>query len=336
MPVLDPVGLVENRVEALRDYHARTGIARAELDVSGGIDSAVLLALLVRALGAENVTAVFIGIHSGEDFRERAREAADATGCRLVDLDATPVFDRLHADMLAALEAAGYAMDEIHARMAADRAVNGSIRSCLRAPIGRGFNRLTGGGVRHGTGNECEDRFLRFYQKGGDGEVDTNPIAMLSKGEVFQLALALEVPRRIRAALPSPDLHGIGEAHNDEDELRELYGVHWTYSQVDPDSGAYTWLGNIERMSRYLDRHHDLFGPGEPDWKTKIGTARTGWFRHLGDEESVRAMLESARRIEAQTRHKENPNCPTLGDRETLLEAGLLTDDFPVELLEAH
>ena len=70
-----------------------------------------------------------------------------------------------------------------------------------------------GGGIRHGTGNECEDRFLRFYQKGGDGEVDTNPIAMLSKGEVFQLARGLGVPQRVLQALPSPDLWGVGEQH---------------------------------------------------------------------------------------------------------------------------
>ena len=43
---------------------------------------------------------------------------------------------------------------------------------------------MTGNGLRHGTGNECEDRWLRFYQKGGDGEVDSNPIAMLSKGGI--------------------------------------------------------------------------------------------------------------------------------------------------------
>ena len=93
------------------------------------------------------------------------------------------------AGMREALTAAGYDGAELDTRVAKDPTILGSIRSCIRAPIGRGFNRMTGGGIRHGTGNECEDRFLRFYQKGGDGEVDTNPIAMLSKGEVYQVAL---------------------------------------------------------------------------------------------------------------------------------------------------
>lgn len=333
MPVVDAAALIEDRVEALAAYHRQTGIERAEIDVSGGVDSAVMLALLARALGPGNVTAVFIGIHSGPEFLERAIESAAAAEVALIQLDATAVFDQLHASMLGALGAAGYDLDAIRARMEADRAVNGSIRSCLRAPIGRGFNRLTGGGIRHGTGNECEDRFLRFYQKGGDGEVDSNPIAMLSKGEVFQLARALDVPRSIRAALPSPDLHGIGEAHNDEDELRELYGVHWTYSKVDPDTGEYSFVGTIERMSRFLDLHHELFGPGSPDWRTLVGVARSGLFSHLADEASVRGLLESARNIERQTRHKENPGCPTLGTREALLDARILSDAFPDHLI---
>jgi NAD+ synthetase len=329
MPVIDTSALVENRVAALRDYHQATGIERAELDVSGGVDSAVMLALLARALGPEQITAVYIGIHSGEEFRERALESAAATGTRLIDLDATQVFDELHASLLTALEAAGYDLDAVRARMAQDPAVNGSIRSCLRAPIGRGLNRLTGGGIRHGTGNECEDRFLRFYQKGGDGEVDSNPLAMLTKGEVFQLARVLDVPRRIRAALPSPDLHGVGEAHNDEDELRQLYGVHWTYSKVDPESGEYTYVGNIERAARFVDQHPELFEPAEPDWNTLVAAARADTFRNAPDERTALDLLRSARRIETQTRHKLNPNCPTLGTRTELLAAGILTDELP-------
>ncbi|MDG2148107.1 MAG: hypothetical protein P8N09_01150 [Planctomycetota bacterium] len=333
MPVVDTAALIEERVKALADYHEQTGIARAEIDVSGGVDSAVMLALLARALGPDRVTAVFIGIHSGEDFLRRAVEAADAAGVVLIRFDATDLFENLHKGMLEALVAAGYSLEEIHARMEVDPAVNGSIRSCLRAPIGRGFNRLSGGGVRHGTGNECEDRFLRFYQKGGDGEVDTNPLGMLSKGEVFQLARALDVPRSIRAAMPSPDLHGIGEAHNDEDELRALHGVHWTYSKVDPETGEYSYVGSIERMSRFLDQRSDLFGSAEPDWRSLADQACDGLFGPLAGTGSALELLQSARAIERQTRHKQNDSCPMLGGRGVLVRDGILQDDFSEDLL---
>ncbi|MFT7671087.1 MAG: NH3-dependent NAD+ synthetase, partial [Planctomycetota bacterium] len=253
MPVIDGPALIENRVDAIRAMHTKIGNMHAQLDVSGGIDSAVLLGLLARAVGPLNITAVYSSIHSGLVFRDRARLCAKALDVSLIELDLSDLFDNLVDQMQATLGAAGFDMKQVNHRIATDRTVIGSLRSCLRAPVGRGYNRMTGGGIRHGTGNECEDRFIRFYQKGGDGEVDTNPIAMLGKGEVYQLAHALGVPSQVIEAVPSPDLHAIGDAHNDEDELRELSGVDWTYSRIDSTTGKYIKVGTIERMSRFLD-----------------------------------------------------------------------------------
>ena len=47
------------------------------------------------------------------------------------------------------------------------------------------------------------------------------------------------------------------------------------------------------------------------------------------DEAAIVEFLRSARKIEAGTRHKANPNVPTLGTREQLLEAGLVTNELP-------
>ena len=60
MPVLDTEALIDERVCAIRRAHAQTGIRRAEIDVSGGIDSATILGLLARALGPDQITAVFV------------------------------------------------------------------------------------------------------------------------------------------------------------------------------------------------------------------------------------------------------------------------------------
>ena len=40
-------------------------------------------------------------------------------------------------------------------------------------------------------------------------------------------------------------------------------------------------------------------------------------------------LLRAARRAERVTRHKFNPVCPSLGDRATLVDAGILTDTLP-------
>lgn len=332
MPVLNGPALIDNRVAAIRDMHSRVGTQRAQLDLSGGIDSAVLLGLLARALGPQNLTVVYSSIHSGEEFRDRARLCAKAFDVPLVEIDLTGMFDRLVENMQATLLASGVDGAEVERRIESDRTVLGSLRSCLRAPVGRGYNRMTGGGIRHGTGNECEDRFLRFYQKGGDGEVDSNPIAMLGKGEVFQLAHALGVPAELIDAVPSPDLHGVGDEHNDEDELRALTGVNWTYSRIDAETGDYTRVGTIERMSRFLDAGHEsaLFAsvaPSDVQIATMVKDADAFFPGHTAQE--IEGLIRSCRKLEASTRHKANPNIPSLGERVDLLAAGLITDVLP-------
>ena len=166
--------------------------------------------------------------------------------------------------------------------------------------------------------------------------MDTNPIVMLSKGEVYQLARGLPVPRIILEAVPSPDLWAVGANHTDEQELLSYAGVPWTYSRVDPDSGDYVTLGSIERMSRYLDDTDDALFHGDVDIECLLRAADgIPAFEHAAfaglTAEQVEQFLRSARRIEAATRHKFNPNIPSLGTREQLLYAGLLSNDLPAD-----
>lgn len=329
MPVLDTKALIDDRVSAIRRFHEAVGNPHAELDLSGGVDSAVMLGLLARALGPDKITPVYTSIHSSAGSRACARECAAAFGVRLVELDLTKLFDELIADMRKALIDIGHSAAELDARACKDPTVLGSIRSCLRAPVGRGFNRMTGGGIRHGTGNECEDRWLRFYQKGGDGEVDTNPIAMLAKGEIYQFARALRVPRSIIDAVPSPDLHGIGAQHSDEDEIRALSGLEWTYSRIDWDSGEYTRVGTIEMLSRFLDGHPQLMQL-EPLPEAELDAlARAAEPIFERSHSVVVTFLESARALERASRHKHNPNCSSLGSRGELVDRHILTNQLP-------
>lgn len=330
MPVLDVQALIDDRVEAIREYHEKTGIKRAQLDVSGGVDSAVMLGLLAIALGEHNITAVYSGIESSDSSRLRAQDAAATFDVPLIKLELTVEFQDLVDTLVRGAITAGFSATAITNRMADDPTVLGSIRSCIRAPIGRGLNRLTGGGIRHGTGNECEDKWLRFYQKGGDGEVDTNPLAMLSKGEVYQLAVALGVPESILSATPSPDLQAVGESgHNDEDELRELYGVDFTYSKVDRE-GNYTEVGTIEMVSRAIDlipplRWEMLTPKLLSDYLIPVNPYIPSCFPGLSMEEASDLLL-AAQPIDMATRHKENPNCPALGRRDDMVEAGILSN----------
>ena len=344
MPVLNVDALIKNRVLALKQYHESTGLARAELDLSGGIDSAVMAGLLALALSPDALTLVYSSINSGSQTQQRARALATAIGARLVVHDLTPTYEAMVSDMKANLAGAGFDPAAINERIDADNTILGSIRSCLRAPLGRGYLRMTGPGLRHGTGNECEDRWLRFYQKGGDGEVDSNPIAMLSKGEVFQLARGLgqrlhaeEAYASIITAPPTPELWGTAVTHTDEDEIGDYLGLsdcgHTFYSYIDPSSGEYTTVGLIERVARFVDTSagQDLFNPSldEEAMSGLIDDAEQAPAFAGVSRTVVASLLRAARQTERVTRHKLNPNCPTLGDRQPLCEAGILTNTLP-------
>lgn len=355
MPVLNPKALLANRVEAVRSYHAKSGIERAELDVSGGIDSAVMAGVLVLALGAKNCTFAHLGINSNPVQTERAKRLIDGIGAKLAVGDFTQVYALIFSKVLEDLEDAGYDLAEIKDRIAKDPTIEGSIRSTLRAPLGRAYNRVTGGGIRHGTGNECEDRYLRFYQKGGDGEVDTNPIAMLSKAETYQLAFELATGGYFPnvgtdnnakqayidtiAAVPSADLWAKGDVHTDETEIKAWLGADFTYGRLNPDTGKVVNVGTIERVARFLDdkvsgignNEDELFEDnGSIDWDGLTSRAAlSAAFLDSGiPRDTITALLKGAKKAERQTRHKLNPNCPALGTRQELIAAGILSDNF--------
>jgi len=340
MPVLDIDALIDARVAAIRAVHSDTGVPRAELDLSGGIDSAAMAGLLCLALGSDKLTVVYSSIHSGGETRARAATLSEALGISLIIHDLTATYETMVADMIDNLEAAGFDRGEIEGRIASDPTVLGSIRSCMRAPLGRGYLRFMGHGLRHGTGNECEDRWLRFYQKGGEREVDSNPIAMLSKGEVYQLACGLArrlgaetAYRAIILAAPTPELWGAENAHTDEDEIGSYLGLpncgETFYSYVDPDTARYTRVGLIERVARFADTAagEGIFDGGDLDALVARAVEAPA-FAEV-DPALVARIIAAAQRAERTTRHKMNPNCPSHGTREELLAAGILTDRLP-------
>ncbi|WP_140937390.1 NAD+ synthase [Sphingobacterium lumbrici] len=66
----------------LRDYFSKSGFQKAVLGLSGGIDSAVVAALAIEALGAKNVLAVLMpSIYSSDHSLKDALDLVRNTGC---------------------------------------------------------------------------------------------------------------------------------------------------------------------------------------------------------------------------------------------------------------
>ncbi|MBQ6657275.1 MAG: NAD+ synthase [Ottowia sp.] len=87
-------------VLALRSYVQANGFKEAALGLSGGIDSALVLALAVDALGAENVRVLTLpSPYTASMSVEDAQEMARRLGVRCDALSITPTFDALRATL---------------------------------------------------------------------------------------------------------------------------------------------------------------------------------------------------------------------------------------------
>ena len=101
-------------VTGLRDYVGKNGFSHAVLGLSGGIDSALVAALAVDALGADRVLAVSMpSKYSSQHSRDDAAELARRTGLHLRTIPIDPMFDAHQAS----LHLTGLAEENLQARI---------------------------------------------------------------------------------------------------------------------------------------------------------------------------------------------------------------------------
>ncbi len=197
----------------LREESHKAGFEKGVLGLSGGVDSALSLALAARALGPEKVLALAMPYRTSQpESLELAREAARQEGVRLEEVDITPM-----ADAFLATEP-GLAADD----SAAGRRRRGNVFARCRMIL------LYDRSAREralviGTSNKTE--FLLGYGTiHGDLASAINPLGDLYKSQVFALARHLGVPEAILQRPPSADLWA---GQTDEEELG------FTYAAVD-------------------------------------------------------------------------------------------------------
>jgi NAD+ synthase (glutamine-hydrolysing) len=197
-------------VRGTRDYCRKNGFDKAWLGLSGGIDSALALAIAVDALGADNVTAVRMPSRYTADLsNDLAAEQCQALGVRLLALPIEKPFQ-------------GYldALAETFAGMPADTTeenLQSRTRGALLMALSNKF-----GGLLLTTGNKSEYAvgYATIY---GDMCGGYAPIKDLYKTEVFALARwrntvagAPVIPEAVIARPPSAELR---EDQRDEDSL---------------------------------------------------------------------------------------------------------------------
>jgi NAD+ synthase (glutamine-hydrolysing) len=218
VPVSWPVEKDESRdalawravVRGTRDYCAKNGFDKAWLGLSGGIDSSLVLAIAVDALGADNVTAVRMPSRYTADLsNDLAREQCDALGVKLLALPIEKPFQGF-LDALAETFA-GKPVDTTEENL------QSRTRGALLMALSNKF-----GGLLLTTGNKSEYAvgYATIY---GDMCGGYAPIKDLYKTEVFALAKwrnaiagAPVIPVAVIERPPSAELR---ENQKDQDSL---------------------------------------------------------------------------------------------------------------------
>lgn len=300
---------VKETVEFLqkRALDFAVGSKTVYVSLSGGVDSAVVVTILARAFGKENVVAMFRDIRSNKQHEKDARELQKAVGFKLIVLDANPLYEMFLEKCQGQFVENGISWCEEGSVEASQTGWDGayaSLKSRFATPFAGFISKAiaSGGGRVFGTGNIEEDLLLRYFDKFGDGAVDNHILAGLTKTEVRQVSLWFEkefsakIFGEIARKIPSADLQSNGDQHNDEDEL-ELWAKNMGF-KVKLSYGDLEKEGNIAWVVK-----QDLDFGVVTGKRARLDAESLA--KELGYSEEQIQITLFVRRIEKGTRHKD-------------------------------
>lgn len=262
MPV-DIPAVRRQLVSFLRSYAADAKVSGFVLGVSGGVDSAVVAALAVEAVGREKVLGLLLP-HATSDPLDAEHGAllCESLGIAMERIDITPIVDGAER-ACGAHRAEGMAAANIRPRA----------RMIVLYAHAQQMGRLV-----LGTGNKSE-LLVGYFTKWGDGACDVYPIADLYKTDVWALARELSLPREIVEKAPSA---GLFPGQTDEGELGIRYAdLDKVLSELeaghDVETAARRAGVPVELATKVERRIHGSAHKRNPLVIPKIGFRTPGW-----------------------------------------------------------
>ncbi|MEI2414678.1 NAD+ synthase [Orrella sp. JC864] len=201
-PVVEALPLEARVWEALklgvRDYLGKNGFPGAIIGLSGGIDSAVVLAIAVDALGAENVRTVMMPSRYTADISlDDAQDMAQRLGVRHDDIPIVPMvqaFEQALAGQFAGLPAD-----------ATEENIQARVRGVLLMALSNKTGRLV---LTTGNKSELTTGYCTLYgdMAGGFAVIKDVPKTLVYRLARWRNTLSEVIPERIITRPPSAEL----------------------------------------------------------------------------------------------------------------------------------
>jgi NAD+ synthetase len=259
--------VLDRKIELINEFFTRQGLDAAVIALSGGIDSSLVLKLLLKAASKKGspikrISGIFLPIYS-----------KGTTGQKDAELHVRNLIGHIKEDIFTYnkydLSSVAYeyyrTMNFLQNNTLHVEWLHGQIASIVRTPAVYGqaaFLQTCGyNSIVVGTTNRDEGAYIGFFGKASDGMVDLQPIADLHKSEVMEISKLLQVPNEIITRTPKGD---VWDNKVDEEMIGapywflEMYQIlkrlenepHLTETlqQLTDCPEALTWAKNIETL----------------------------------------------------------------------------------------
>lgn len=191
---------MEKIIKGIKNFYQNNNFQKAIIGLSGGIDSSVTAALLVKSIGKENVLGAYLPCGNQNDLTD-VKALCKLLKIKFLVIDISPAFIAINKVL------------NNH-----DKLVKANIASRLRMVHLYALANQNKGFVC-GTTNKAEYQ-LGYFTKFGDGACDFEPLLNLYKSEIYQLAKELNIPKSIIDKVPSA---GLWPNQTDEGDMGVTY-----------------------------------------------------------------------------------------------------------------
>ncbi len=237
---MDLIKLDEPKTASRLENFLRAKLAHSELEgyilgISGGIDSALSASIAVKAVGPDKVFGLILPYSSSSGKSEvDARELAQKLHIKVDKISISPMIDAYYPDIKI--------IDPV-------RAGNKMARERMSILFDRAFEKRL---LVLGTSNRTEI-CLGYGTWYGDVACSVNPIGMLYKTQVRQMAKFYDIPEAILHKIPTADLW---PGQTDEHELGLEYAIvdQLLYMMIEENVTGRKELNDAGFEDAFIDR----------------------------------------------------------------------------------